>query len=65
MSVLDDRYYEVRRWMTGAVVYSGESLTQAATALVAGTCFGKGPTPEAASRDAQQKASLIRRGVKQ
>ena len=64
MSVLDDRYYEVRRWMTGAVVYSGDSLAGAATASVAGTCFGKGPTPEAARIDAQAKASLIRRGVK-
>jgi len=49
---------------SGAVRYSGCDLSNAAKALVCGTCYGRGGCQAAALRQAQRQAKRFRRTTK-
>jgi len=52
MNLLEITYYEVRRIQSGKVAYHGRSLAKAADTLAEGMCYGKGPTPQSACKQA-------------
>ena len=53
-------HYVVRWINSGDVAYRGRSLAKAATSLVEGTCYGKGPTPLPARQHADAEVSKFR-----
>lgn len=57
-------HYEVRFTRLGLVTYRGTSIVKAATALIEGTCYGKGATPRAACEDAESEVRKFQESTK-